>query len=178
MAPKLHFSASVTFSTIWDVLAFKGRTENPGFVWGWECVVRAVLCILEDGLQVWACPPAAMRHPRAKKTSKGEATGHRDVTLLRLSILTVTDCNARRSLTGDGTWTRERTHLDQMEGDTALGSDSFLRVPTSSLYQVTIPVTLWEQQAFFPSNRGSHTCFPFLQFRDLFSPPPSILAAC
>lgn len=103
MAPKLHFSASVTFPTIWDVLALKGRTENPGFVWGWECVVRTVLCILEDGLPVWGCPPAAMRHPRAKKTSKGEATGHRDATLVRLSILTVTDCNARRSLTGDGT---------------------------------------------------------------------------
>lgn len=129
-----------------------------------------------DGLQVWGCPTAAMRHPRAKKTSKGEATGHRCDTIE--VILTVTDCNARRSLTGDRTWTRERTHLDQMEGDTALGSDSFLRVPTSSLYQVTIPVTLWEQQAFFPSNGGSHTCSPFLQFRDLFSPPPSILAAC
>lgn len=177
MAPKLHFSASVTFSTIWDVLALKGRTENPGFVWGWECVVRTVLCILEMGFR-WGCPLRPWGIQEQRKQAKEKKQQDREATPLRLSILAVTDCNARRSLTGDGTWTRERTHLDQMEGDTALASDSFLRVPTSSLYQVTIPVTLWEQQAFFPSNRGSHTCSPFLQFRDLFSPPPSILAAC
>lgn len=37
-------------------LALMWRSENPGFGWGWECVIwTEFLCILEYGLQMWGC---------------------------------------------------------------------------------------------------------------------------
>lgn len=115
VAPKLHFSASMTFSTIWDVLALKGRTESPGFGAG-----NGRNSALHFG--GWASgvglPPAAMTQPRAEKTGKGEAKGQRNTPrpVRRVSTLAVTDCNACCPLPGDGAGTRESTHLDQTGG--------------------------------------------------------------
>lgn len=55
-------------------LALMWRSENPGFVWAWECVIwTEFLCILEYGLQMWGCPIASTQgfclwHVRSNKS--------------------------------------------------------------------------------------------------------------
>lgn len=166
--PKLHASASMTLSTIRDVLALKERVENPAFVWGWGCVVRTVLCILEDG-------PGGIWDQRKHAKEKQQDT--QMWYILRASILIVSDCIVCSSLHGDGTWTRERTRKIKWKEIQHLvlavfKSSNFISLSGHNAYYSM------RTTAFSPSHGGAHTCSPFLQFHDLFSPPPSILAAC